>query len=81
MQQHESSPAFHMGENWRPNYAVLYRMNAQSTNWSMHSNATTFLIRSMAASKFFDRTKSRICWPYLCVVGNPADDDPSEAYY
>lgn len=61
------------GENWN-DYAVLYRMNAQSNQleYAFKRNGIPYTV--YGGTKFFDRAEVKDMLAYLCVVHNPADD-------
>ena len=61
------------GEHWN-DYAVLYRMNAQSNQleYAFKRNGIPYVV--YGGTKFFDRAEVKDMLAYLCVVHNPADD-------
>lgn len=61
------------GEKWN-DYAVLYRMNAQSNQleYAFKRNGIPYVV--YGGTKFFDRAEVKDMLAYLCVIHNPADD-------
>ena len=61
------------GEQWN-DYAVLYRMNAQSNQleYAFKRNGIPYVV--YGGTKFFDRAEVKDMLAYLCVIHNPADD-------
>lgn len=61
------------GKHWN-DYAVLYRMNAQSNQleYAFKRNGIPYVV--YGGTKFFDRAEVKDMLGYLCVVHNPADD-------
>ncbi len=61
------------GKRWNE-YAVLYRMNAQSNQleYAFKRNGIPYVV--YGGTKFFDRAEVKDMLAYLCVVHNPADD-------
>ena len=61
------------GKRWN-DYAVLYRMNAQSNQleYAFKRNGIPYVV--YGGTKFFDRAEVKDMLAYLCVVHNPADD-------
>jgi DNA helicase-2/ATP-dependent DNA helicase PcrA len=61
------------GRSFR-DYAVLYRMNAQSNalEYAMRRNGVPY--RVVGGMKFFDRAEVKDMLAYLCVLNNPLDD-------
>ena len=55
-------------------YAVLYRMNAQSNalEYAMKRNAIPYKV--VGGMKFFERAEIKDMLAYLCVLNNPLDD-------
>ncbi len=61
------------GKRWN-DYAVLYRMNAQSNQleYAFKRNGIPYVV--YGGMKFFDRAEVKDMLAYLCVIHNPADD-------
>lgn len=61
------------GNNWN-DYAVLYRMNAQSNQleYAFKRNGIPYTV--YGGTKFFDRAEVKDMLAYLCVIHNSADD-------
>lgn len=61
------------GRTWK-DFAVLYRMNAQSNalEYAFKRNAIPYKV--VGGMKFFDRAEIKDMLAYLCVINNPADD-------
>ena len=61
------------GRNFR-DYAVLYRMNAQSNalEYALKRNGIPYKV--VGGMKFFDRAEVKDMLAYLCVLNNPLDD-------
>lgn len=61
------------GRHWN-DYAVLYRMNAQSNQleYAFKRNGVPYVV--YGGTKFFDRAEVKDMLAYLCVIQNPADD-------
>ena len=61
------------GEKWN-DYAVLYRMNAQSNQleYAFKRNGIPYVV--YGGTKFFDRAEVKDMLAYLCVIHNGADD-------
>ena len=61
------------GGSWN-DYAVLYRMNAQSNQleYAFKRNGIPYVV--YGGTKFFDRSEVKDMLAYLCVIHNPADD-------
>ena len=61
------------GGSWK-DYAVLYRLNAQSNQleYAFKRNAIPYTV--YGGTKFFDRAEVKDMLSYLCVIHNPADD-------
>ncbi len=64
---------FAAGANWR-DFAVLYRMNAQSNQFEYAFKRAGIPYRVIGGTRFFDRAEIKDVLAYLCVVANPADD-------
>ncbi|NLL46147.1 MAG: UvrD-helicase domain-containing protein [Clostridiales bacterium] len=61
------------GENWR-DFAVLYRMNAQSNQLEYAFKRNGIPYRVIGGTRFFDRAEIKDILAYLCVINNPSDD-------
>ena len=61
------------GDNWRDN-AVLYRMNAQSSQFEIAFKRYGIPYRVIGGMKFFERAEIKDILSYLCVINNPNDD-------
>ncbi len=61
------------GMAWN-DFAVLYRMNAQSNQleYAFKRNAIPYVV--YGGMKFFDRAEVKDMLAYLCVIHNPSDD-------
>jgi len=55
-------------------YAVLYRMNAQSNRLEFAFKRSGIPYRVIGGMRFFERAEIKDIMAYLCVVQNPADD-------
>ena len=64
---------FSQGRHWR-DYAVLYRMNAQSNQLEQAFKKNGVPYRIIGGIRFFDRAEVKDMLAYLCVVNNPNDD-------
>jgi DNA helicase-2/ATP-dependent DNA helicase PcrA len=64
---------FSAGGSWG-DYAVLYRMNAQSNQieYALKRNGIPYKV--FGGTRFFDRAEVKDMLAYLCVIDNPADD-------
>ncbi len=61
------------GRAWKE-FAVLYRMNAQSNQLEMACKRNGIPYRIMGGTRFFDRAEVKDMLAYLCVLHNPHDD-------
>jgi len=61
------------GRHWR-DYAILYRMNAQSRELEMAMKRNGIPYKVIGGIRFFDRAEVKDMLSYLCVVNNPGDD-------
>ncbi len=61
------------GMRWG-DFAVLYRMNAQSNRLEYAFKRMSIPYRIVGGTRFFDRMEIKDVTGYLCVVHNPADD-------
>ena len=64
---------FSQGANWS-DYAVLYRMNAQSNQLEHAFKRHGIPYKVFGGMKFYDRAEIKDMLAYLCVVNNPDDD-------
>ncbi len=64
---------FSRGENWR-DHAVLYRMNAQSSQLEFAFKRNGIPYRVVGGTRFFDRAEVKDMLAYLCVIASPSDD-------
>jgi DNA helicase-2/ATP-dependent DNA helicase PcrA len=61
------------GDNWS-DFAVLYRMNAQSNQLEYAFKRSGVPYRIIGGTRFFDRAEIKDMLAYLCVIANPSDD-------
>ncbi len=61
------------GRKWK-DYAVLYRMNAQSNQLEVALKRNGVPYRVIGGTRFFDRAEVKDMLSYLCAVHNHADD-------
>ena len=61
------------GMKWS-DFAVLYRMNAQSNRLEYAFKRMSIPYRIVGGTRFFDRMEIKDVTGYLCVVHDPADD-------
>lgn len=61
------------GRHWK-DFAVLYRMNAQSRELEMAFKRNGVPYRIIGGTRFFDRAEVKDMLAYLCVLNNPGDD-------
>ncbi len=61
------------GMRWG-DFAVLYRMNAQSNRLEYAFKRMSIPYRVVGGTRFFDRMEIKDVTSYLCAVQNPADD-------
>ena len=54
-------------------FAVLYRMNAQSRSIEQSLSRSGIPYRLLGGTRFFDRMEIRDALAYLCVINNPVD--------
>ena len=64
---------FSQGRSWK-DFAVLYRMNAQSRELEMAMKRNGVPYRIIGGIRFFDRAEVKDMLAYLCVINNPGDD-------
>ena len=65
--------SFSQGANWR-DHAVLYRMNAQSSQMEFAFKRQGIPYRIVGGTRFFDRAEVKDLLAYLCVIASPSDD-------
>ena len=65
--------AFSQGVNWREN-AVLYRMNAQSSQLEFAFKRNGIPYRIVGGTRFFDHAEIKDMLAYLNVIASPSDD-------
>ena len=61
------------GHGHYKDFAVLYRMNAQSRSIEQSFSRAGIPYRLLGGTRFFDRMEIRDVLAYLCVINNPAD--------
>ncbi len=61
------------GRRWK-DFAVLYRMNAQSRELEMAMKRNGVPYRIIGGTRFFDRAEVKDMLSYLWVINNPGDD-------
>ena len=64
---------FSQGMRWR-DHAVLYRMNAQSSQLEFAFKRSGIPYRVIGGARFFDRTEIKDVLSYLCVIADPRDE-------
>ncbi|MBQ6540803.1 MAG: UvrD-helicase domain-containing protein [Oscillospiraceae bacterium] len=64
---------FSAGGSWS-DYAVLYRMNAQSNQLEFAMKRNGIPYKVFGGTRFFDRAEVKDMLAYLCVIDNPSDD-------
>ena len=64
--------SFSQGANWR-DHAVLYRMNAQSSQLEFAFKRSGIPYRVVGGTRFFDRAEVKDMLSYLNVIASPAD--------
>ncbi len=64
---------FSAGANWS-DFAVLYRMNAQSNQLEHAFKRQGIPYKVFGGMKFYDRAEIKDMLAYMCVVNNPDDD-------
>ena len=64
---------FSAGGSWG-DYAILYRMNAQSNRLEFALKRNAIPYRVFGGIRFFDRMEVKDMLAYLCVIDNPTDD-------
>ena len=65
--------SFSQGANWQ-DHAVLYRMNAQSSQLEFAFKRAGIPYRVIGGTRFFDRSEVKDLLAYLNVIASPADD-------
>ena len=65
--------SFSQGVNWREN-AVLYRMNAQSSQLEFAFKRNGIPYRIVGGTRFFDHAEIKDMLAYLNVIASPSDD-------
>ena len=65
--------SFSQGANWQ-DHAVLYRMNAQSSQLEFAFKRSGIPYRIIGGTRFFDRSEIKDLLAYLNVIASPADD-------
>ena len=61
------------GAAWR-DFAVLYRINAQSSSMEFALKRNGIPYRIVGGTRFFDRAEVKDVLAYLCVIASPADN-------
>jgi len=61
------------GRKWNE-FAILYRMNAQSNQMEQAMKRNGIPYRIIGGTRFFDRAEVKDMLAYLCVINNPHDD-------
>lgn len=64
---------YRKGQKWR-DFAVLYRMNAQSNRIEFALKRNGIPYRVIGGMKFFERAEIKDMLAYLCVINNTNDD-------
>ena len=64
---------FTLGRSFK-DFAVLYRMNAQSNQMEMAFKRNSIPYRVIGGFRFFERAEVKDMLAYLCVIQNPMDD-------
>lgn len=64
---------FSQGMSWK-DHAVLYRMNAQSSQLEFALKRSGIPYRVIGGARFFDRTEVKDVLSYLCVIADPKDE-------
>jgi DNA helicase-2/ATP-dependent DNA helicase PcrA len=64
---------FAKGISWK-DHAILYRMNAQSSQLEYAFKRNGIPYRIIGGTRFFDRAEVKDMVAYLCTINNPADD-------
>ena len=65
--------SFSQGANWR-DHAVLYRMNAQSSQMEFAFKRNGIPYRIIGGTRFFDHAEIKDMLAYLSVIASPSDD-------
>ena len=61
------------GLHWK-DHAILYRMNAQSSQLEFALKRSGIPYRVIGGARFFDRTEVKDVLSYLCVISDPQDE-------
>ena len=61
------------GMQWK-DHAILYRMNAQSSQFEFAFKRSGVPYRVIGGARFFDRTEIKDILAYLCVISDPNDE-------
>ncbi|MBQ9663988.1 MAG: UvrD-helicase domain-containing protein [Oscillospiraceae bacterium] len=64
---------FSRGMRWR-DHAILYRMNAQSSQLEFALKRSGIPYRVIGGARFFDRAEVKDILSYLCVIADPKDE-------
>ena len=64
---------YSQGKHWK-DFAILYRMNAQSRELEMAMKRNGIPYKIIGGTRFFDRAEVKDMLSYLCVLHNPGDD-------
>ena len=64
---------YSQGMCWR-DHAILYRTNAQSSQFEFALKRSGIPYRVIGGARFFDRTEVKDVLSYLCVVADPKDE-------
>ena len=64
---------YSQGMRWR-DHAVLYRTNAQSSQFEFALKRSGIPYRVIGGARFFDRTEVKDILSYLCVIADPKDE-------
>ena len=64
---------FSRGMRWR-DHAILYRMNAQSSQLEFALKRSGIPYRVIGGARFFDRAEVKDILSYLCVISDPKDE-------
>ncbi len=61
------------GMQWK-DHAILYRMNAQSSQFEFALKRSGIPYRVIGGARFFDRAEIKDILAYLCVISDPSDE-------
>ena len=64
---------FSRGMRWK-DHAILYRMNAQSSQFEFALKRSGIPYRVIGGARFFDRMEVKDVLSYLCVIADPKDE-------